>query len=324
MFFTRTNDTFRGWISVVTSDGMFRSGALSSSFIATIINPLDTAFVSSSVTQSLQKPGLYRFDIPSSFLTTHGPGEYAISVEVDIDTTPVVTTNYSEVLRVSTEDFDTLISGTWSALTSSYQENGTMGYYQVFPIVTVSASISASVDVASIVSGVWNASTASFATVGTMGYALGSISGSLFQMSGTITQISSALGLTYGALLQVSGTTALTYNTLLVVSSTVNQISNSIVPLANALYDLSSSVSNITSGSIAQAVWNEQLSIHSLSGSTGKAFQEVSVRLHEIYQILGLESGNPMTVTQTLRAVSALSQSISGDPNTAVTVTRLG
>jgi hypothetical protein len=156
-----------------------------------------------------------------------------------------------------------------------------MGYYQVFPIVTVSASISASVDVPSIVSGVWNAQTASFATPGTMGFALGTISGSLFS------------------------------------------ISSSLLTLINSVTNISNSISGLTSGSIADAVWDELLSTHPISGSTGRALQEIEVRLHEIYQILGLELAFPMTVTQTLRTVAAISQSLGGSPTTSVTVTRL-
>lgn len=300
MYFTRTDDTFRAWFQVVRSTGVLRTGALSSSFVALVINPTDTLVVTSSVTQSLQKAGLYRFDIPASFISASGPGEYGVSVEVNITTAPQVTTAFSDVLRVSYQDFDTIVSasvsasmtlasasinqivsGVWNASTSSFQTPGTMGYYQVFPIVTVSASISASVDVPSIVSGVWNAQTASFTNPGTMGFALGTISGSLFS------------------------------------------ISSSLLTLINSVTNISNSISGLTSGSIAEAVWDEALSTHPLSGSTGRAFQEIETRLHEIYQILGLELANPMTVTQTLRTVAAISQSLGGTPTTSVTVTRL-
>jgi len=300
MYFTRTDDTFRAWFQVVRSAGTLRTGALSSSFAAVIINPFDTAQVSASVTQSLQKEGLYRFDIPASFISASGPGEYGISVEVNIPAPAAVTTAFSNVLRVSYQDFDTIVSasvsasmtlasasvnqivsGVWNVSTASFQNAGTMGYYQVFPIVTVSASISASVDVPSIVSGVWNAQTASFTTPGTMGFALGTISGSLFS------------------------------------------ISSSLLSIINSVTNISNSISGLTSGSIADAVWDEVLSGHSLSGSTGIALQQLQTRIHEIYQILGLELTNPMTVTQTLRAVAAISQSLAGSPSTSVTVTRL-
>lgn len=377
MWFTRTDDSFRAWFQVVTSTGILRTGITSGSFVATVINPNDSFNISASVTQSLQKAGIYYFDIPSSFLTSSGPGEYAVSVEVNVATAPKVTTAFSDVLRVSYQDFDTIVSasivnsssieaivsGVWSASTSSFNGAGTMGYYQVFPIVSVSASISASVDVPSIVTGVWGAQTASFAFPGTMGYALSSISSSfagieqnifgissslsgvnatvdniyetLLEVSGnlnftnnTLTQVSSTLGITYGTLLQVSGTINLTYDTLLVVSSSVQQISSSILDIISTLNVISSSVNNLvtsslTSGSIASAVWDEFLSSHSTNGTTGLALQEISVRIHEIYQILGLELGSPMTVTQTLRTVAAISQSLSGTPTTSVTVTRL-
>jgi hypothetical protein len=365
MWFTRTDDSFRAWFQVITGTGVLRRNILSSSFIATVINPNDTLHVSASVTQSLQKEGVYYFTIPSSFLTASGPGEYGVSVEIDVTTAPKVTTAFSDVLRVSYQDFDTIVSstlsassgvpvtistssiesfvsGVWSAPTSSYNTPGTMGYFQVFPIVSVSASISASVDVPSIVSGVWNAATAAFSTAGTMGGALGGISSSfaftqqqLFEISSSVattntqlgnlqtdvSYISSSIGVTNTTLTQISGTVNLTYDTLVVVSSSVSEISSSMLQLTNTFNSFTSSLGS--SGSIAAAVWDEMLSAHSVSGSTGLALTEVAGRLHEIYQILGLELGSPMTVTQTLRTVAAISQSLAGDPTLGVTVTRL-
>lgn len=356
MWFTRTDDSFRAWFQVVTNAGVLRTDALSSSFTALVINPADSATSTATVTQSLQKPGLYYFDVPSSFLTASGPGEYGVSVEVNITTSPKVVSAFSDVLRVSYNDFDTItsaslsasytistssiqsiVSGVWSATTSSYNTLGTMGYFQVFPVVSVSASVSASVDVSSIVSGVWNAQTATFVSPGTMGLTLSGLSASMFTLSQSqaaantlltdisssltnissdISFISSSVGVTYTTLLQVSSSVDLSYQTLIQVSSSVASISSSINTLLL-------SASNLTTASIAAGVWDEILAGHSISGSSGLALRELGSRVHEIYQILGLQLGSPMTVTQTLRTVAAISQSLAGDPTTSVTVTRL-
>lgn len=45
-------------------------------------------------------------------------------------------------------------------------------------------------------------------------------------------------------------------------------------------------------------------------------------RLRELHQIYGLESGSPLTVRPTSRAVASITQSIVGDPSASVTVTR--
>jgi len=340
MWFSRTDDTFRGWFQVITGTGVLRTNILSSSFTVVVINPTDTANVTVPVTQSLQKLGLYYLDIPASFLSSSGPGEYGVSVEIDVTTAPKVTTAFSNVLRISYQDFDTIVSasmsasmssgsiasivsGVWGASTSSFNTPGTMGYYQVFPIVSVSASISASVDVPSIVSGVWNATTAAFASPGSMGAALGAVSSSFSQISQDLFSLSSSVGVSYATLQQISGTVNLTYDTLVVVSSSVSEISSSVSGLVSSCASMSSSIGGLSSGSIASAVWDEALSGHSISGSTGLAITQLALRVHEIYQILGLELGSPMTVSQTLRTVAAISQSLAGDPTLAVTVTRL-
>lgn len=193
MYFTRIDDTFRGWFGVTDSDGNLRTNILSSSFDVNIIDTNDTTSSNLEVTQSVQKPGLYRFDIPSTFLSASGIGEYAISIEVDESSPPAVTEASSHILRITQEDFDTIAP---------------------------------------------------------------SITGSI-------------------------------------------------------------------GGSIAGAVWDELNNNHLLSGSTGKQLRDIADRLREIYQIMGLELGSPLTVATISRTVAAISQSISGDPEASVTVTRL-
>ena len=195
MYFTKTSDTFRGWFQLVRSSGDLRVNSLSSSFTAVVVNENDTASISPVVTQSQQKPGLYYFDITSSFFATHGVGSYGISIEVNETSSPIIKSAFSEVIKLSQNDFD---------------------------------SITAVVDVDAIVSGVWSAQTSSFNVSGSFGQSL-------------------------------------------------------------AIAD----------------------------------FNTITLKLCEIHQILGLESGSPMTVTTTERTVSAITQSITGDASTSVTVTRL-
>jgi hypothetical protein len=161
VYFTRTNDTFRGWFHVQRSNGTLREDIVSSSFIGLVVNSADTAQAELEVTQSVQKPGLYRFDIPSSFLVTHGVGEYGISIEVDEDEPPRVMATLSKVLRVHVNDFDNL-----------------------------TVDVTASVDVNSIVSGVWDANAGGFNTPQTMGWLQNKISG----LSSSLNLLSTSLG----------------------------------------------------------------------------------------------------------------------------------
>lgn len=197
MYFTRVNDTFRGWFQLVRSVGTLRVDSLSSSFTAIIVNAADSASTTAVVTQSQQKQGLYHFDITSSFLETHGVGEYGVSVEVNESSNPKIVTAFSKVLKVSLEDFDTIVSGVWNAQTSSFNASGSFGE----------------------------------------------------TVTNTFTTIS---------------------------ESNLNAID----------------------------------------------FDSISTKICEIYQILGLELGSPMTVTTAQRVVAAITQSIAGDASTSVTVTR--
>lgn len=108
MWFTRTADGFRAWFRVETSQGLLRAGLTSGAFAITVRNPSDTASVSPAptVTES-GKSGLYRFDVPSSFLTTHGVGAYAVLIEVTA-TAPVLRATAVTVLVVDVNDFDSL------------------------------------------------------------------------------------------------------------------------------------------------------------------------------------------------------------------------
>jgi len=79
--------------------------------------------------------------------------------------------------------------------------------------------------------------------------------------------------------------------------------------------------------SIVSGVWNAQTGSFNVSGSYGDALsgtdaEALNLKLCELHQIMGLEIGKPMTVTTTERVVGAITQSLSGDASTSITVTR--
>ncbi len=112
MWFTKIADGFRGWFVAVQSNGTLRTGLVAGDFTVTVVEPGDAASLVPTVTESATKSGLYRFDVTSGFITTNGVGEYGVVVEIDTfagpSGAPNVRTSISKVLRVTTEDFDTL------------------------------------------------------------------------------------------------------------------------------------------------------------------------------------------------------------------------
>lgn len=148
MWFTRDDQGFRGWFTVDLM-GEVRTGLLAGDFLVTVVNPSDGASTNPSVTESSQKPGLYRFDVPSLFLTTHGPGSYAVVIQVDTITgpspPPEVLAVLDGVLHVNEEDFDSL------------------------PTAAEVAAAVAAPTVAQIADAVWDESASSHSTAGSMG-----------------------------------------------------------------------------------------------------------------------------------------------------------
>lgn len=171
MWFTRQSRTVRVWFQAVASTGRLRTGLDSGSFTATVIDADDSTSVTPSVSESVQRPGNYYFDIPSPFFVANGTGDYNVSIEIDSiaagGTAPHVRSAMSDVLQVSQEDFDTVSGSIWSTQASQFDVTGTMGYLEN---QIASISFSSSLDVNQVVSGVWNANAASFDVTGTMGY----------------------------------------------------------------------------------------------------------------------------------------------------------
>lgn len=105
MWFTRTADGIRGWFRLQTPSGVLRTGAVSTDFTATIIDPSDSTSSVATVSESTTKPGVYFFDVSSTFLTTNGTGFYGVVVEVDTAGAPKVRATFSEMLKVDTKGF---------------------------------------------------------------------------------------------------------------------------------------------------------------------------------------------------------------------------
>jgi hypothetical protein len=82
MFGGVVGNTYRVWVTV-EDKGNLKTGLVPGDFTATIVPFNDSASTTASVAESTQKPGLYFFDIPGAFLTTHGAGNYAVVIEAN-------------------------------------------------------------------------------------------------------------------------------------------------------------------------------------------------------------------------------------------------
>ena len=74
----------RVWFVVDDGRGTLKTGIVPGDFTVTVVAPDDSATSAPSVSESTQKPGLYQFDVSGAFLTTHGAGNYATSVEINV------------------------------------------------------------------------------------------------------------------------------------------------------------------------------------------------------------------------------------------------
>jgi len=113
MWFTRDQQGLRGWFVAQDSTGVLRPGLIEADTTITIISPNDSTNVTATINESSQKPGLYFFDVASSFFTTNGTGVYSVVVEVDTSVisgsgSPEIKAVLSSPTRVSNEDVDSL------------------------------------------------------------------------------------------------------------------------------------------------------------------------------------------------------------------------
>ena len=109
LHFARTTDGYQAWFALEDSAGALRTGALPGHFVATVVEPADTAAVNvPAVVESTTKPGLYKFTIPSAYLIANGVGEYGVVVEVNAPAPKKIVIVLHGVLVVSKDDFDSI------------------------------------------------------------------------------------------------------------------------------------------------------------------------------------------------------------------------
>lgn len=194
MYFTKSTSNFRGWFHL-EADGLIRSGAVANDFIVTIVTANDLGSYIPFVTESVQKPGLYYFDIPTSFLIASGYGHYGISIQTIIDEFPTLATCQSHVLHVRQNDLDTLSSSLWSTPAANFNVTGTMGWLENrttnIDVAVSSRAVAGdamsltSAALAQIISGVWTISGSNFTTSGSTGW----INNKLLRISSSIEDI---------------------------------------------------------------------------------------------------------------------------------------
>lgn len=169
MYFTRLDKSFRVWFQAVTAAGQLRTGLSGSTFNVNVVSAQDAASITSYVSESIQKPGLYYFDVPATFISANGVGDYGISIQIDSvsgsQTAPHVRSAHSDVLHVTREDFDSISGSVWNTTASSFNTSGTMGY-----LLNLMAQVSGNTTATAIASDVWNAVAASYNTSGTFGW----------------------------------------------------------------------------------------------------------------------------------------------------------
>jgi hypothetical protein len=192
MWLTKVQDDFRGWIVVGDSNGSLATGLTSASFIVTVRDPADTSSSNPIVSES-GKPGLYRFDVTSSFFMSHGVGEYGVVVEVNNGVG--IRDVQSNVLKISQNDLDTLassstsllssqsitniVSGVWDANMSSHNQLNSAGSL----LFSSSVGGIASVDYTAVRDAVWNAQSSAYQISGSLGFITSQLSGTLETIS---------------------------------------------------------------------------------------------------------------------------------------------
>jgi len=130
MWWTKQDDGFIVWFHVKKDNGGLRTGLINGDFTVTVRSPQDDDGYVGIVSEST-KLGLYYFEITDTFITTNGPGEYGVVVEVDTFSgpsgNPNVRDSISNVLKVTQEDFDSLVGSVWDQLVANHTIAGTFG-----------------------------------------------------------------------------------------------------------------------------------------------------------------------------------------------------
>jgi len=130
MWWTKQDDGFTGWFHVKQNNGSLRTGLVNGDFTVTVRAPQDDDGYTAIVTEST-KTGLYYFEITDTFILANGVGEYGVVIEVDTfagpSSSPNVRDSISTVLKVTTEDFDSLVGSVWDQLVANHSTAGTFG-----------------------------------------------------------------------------------------------------------------------------------------------------------------------------------------------------
>lgn len=108
-----------------------------------------------------------------------------------------------------------------------------------------------------------------------------------------------------------------------VTATTSGQASNNafLTALANIIAEVGGPEPLSPQG-LANAVWNKQLSSLN-AGDLQLLLESLSVKLDELHKLNGLDSTNPVTVTQTTRNVATISQEFSGNGLDTTIITRV-
>lgn len=267
MWFTRTADTFRGHFAAVRSNGTLRTGLVAADFTATVVDPDDSASTTASVAESTEKAGLYYFDIPSAFFVANGVGEYGVVVEIDTTAssgTPNVIDVMSENLRLTVEDFDSLVDSVadqvWEETLADH--SGTAG-----STAEALDNAGSPPSPAAIADAVWDEPTAAHGAGGTFGLevqgkaepgdAMDLIAGSI-DAATIVTGAIDADALAADAVAEIADQ---------VWEEQLSDHSGTAGSTAEALDALSSPA---TPADIADAVWDEASLDHLTAGSTGE------------------------------------------------------
>lgn len=100
-------ENYRVWFVLDDGNGVLKTGLVAGDFTVNVIPTDDSASTAVTVTESSQVAGLYYFDIPGSFLVTHGDGQYVVPIVVAA-TGPKFDAVGSKQLHVSVSDIDVL------------------------------------------------------------------------------------------------------------------------------------------------------------------------------------------------------------------------
>jgi len=115
----------RAWF-IVERNGVPRTGLAAGAFTVTVVEPTDAASSTPAVTESAQAGGLYYFDVPGAFFTTHGVGIYGVQVVVAAGG-PVIRATMGEFLKVTQQDLDTISAAVWEEVALTHNTLGSAG-----------------------------------------------------------------------------------------------------------------------------------------------------------------------------------------------------